>query len=355
VLYKRGTVWWVKIKRNRKVIRRSTETNSKTAARDFEAKLRRDLAEGRSVVARRKTFKEMTAKFITENLPKRNYPARDKSIIKNLTAFFGEDTLLKDIENSIFQYEAYRIGKGKKPATVQKELKLLGRMCNLALKKWKWLKESPLSLIDLPKVNNNRVRYLSNVEYKNLFKVLDGDAVPQWLRPMVIVSLNTGLRESNVLHMEWSWINLSSRLIFIGGEHMKNEENIGLPLTKEAFETLKGMQKAKHIAAHLVFHDNGQRIYPVKLQRAFREACKLSQIQNFHYHDLRHTFASYVRQKGVDLHTIQKLLGHKDGRMTQRYAHLSVDNLRSAISVLDKDKGAQKGAQHLTLAASDAF
>jgi site-specific recombinase XerC len=92
-------------------------------------------------------------------------------------------------------------------------------------------------------------------------------------------------------------------------------------------------------------------IYQKKLQRAFNKACELAQIDNFHFHDLRHTFASYLRQRGVDLHTIQKLLGHKDGRMTQRYAHLCVDNLRDAVSVLNQRKGAQKGA-HSHIAAS---
>ncbi len=66
-------------------------------------------------------------------------------------------------------------------------------------------------------------------------------------------------------------------------------------------------------------------------------ALETAKIENFHFHDLRHTFASYLRQKGVDLHSISKLLGHKDLRMTKRYAHLNVDSLRRAVSVLEKE------------------
>jgi integrase len=66
------------------------------------------------------------------------------------------------------------------------------------------------------------------------------------------------------------------------------------------------------------------------------QRCTRKLITNFHFHDLRHTFASYLRQRGIDLHTISKLLGHKDTRMTNRYSHLSVDSLRNAISVLDQ-------------------
>jgi site-specific recombinase XerD len=81
-----------------------------------------------------------------------------------------------------------------------------------------------------------------------------------------------------------------------------------------------------------VFHDNGEKLYSRKVQRAFVEALRVAKIEDFHFHDLRHSFASRLVQSGVDIYAVQKLLGHKDGRMTQRYAHLSIENLRSAIS-----------------------
>lgn len=242
-------------------------------------------------------------------------------------------------------YEFFRKAQNAKPSTITKELGLLRRMFNLAIKKWKWTKENPVSLIELPKVDNARVRYLDSAEYQALFKTLEQNSIPTWLKPIVIIALNTGLRESNLLKLEWSSVNLFSRLIIIEGEQMKNRDSIGLPLTQEAFETFRALQRMKADTADLVFHDNGQEIYPVKLQRAFKRACKIAGIEDFRFHDLRHTFASYLRQRGIDLHTISKLLGHRDIRMTQRYSHLCVDTLRSAISVLDLKEGAQKGAQ----------
>lgn len=85
-----------------------------------------------------------------------------------------------------------------------------------------------------------------------------------------------------------------------------------------------------------VFHDNGEKLYYVKVKRAFKKALTSAKIENFHFHDLRHTFASKCIHAGIDLYAVQKLLGHKDGRMTQRYAHLSSDYLRDAISRLNK-------------------
>jgi len=82
--------------------------------------------------------------------------------------------------------------------------------------------------------------------------------------------------------------------------------------------------------------------YPVKVQRAFRTALKNAKILNFSFHDLRHCYCSYLRQRGVDLHTIATLAGHRDLRMTKRYAHLNVDNLRIPVSCLDDTKWTQR-------------
>ena len=127
---------------------------------------------------------------------------------------------------------------------------------------------------------------------------------------------------------------MRNRLITISAEKMKNSDYLGIPLTDRGYQTLAELQKVKSLSGH-VLHDSGKKLYPVKLQRAFNKALEAAEITNFHFHDQRHTFASYLRQRGVDLHTIAKLMGHKDIRMTQRYAHLSVEELREAVSVLD--------------------
>lgn len=96
-----------------------------------------------------------------------------------------------------------------------------------------------------------------------------------------------------------------------------------------------------------VFHDKGQKLHYRKVQRTFSKAVTHAGITGFRFHDLRHCFASYLTQAGVDLYPISKLTGHRDLRMTKRYAHLNVDSLRGAIAELDVNLplGAQKGAQ----------
>ena len=91
-----------------------------------------------------------------------------------------------------------------------------------------------------------------------------------------------------------------------------------------------------------VFHDKGKKLYDRKVQRAFKKALRKAEITDFHFHDLRHTSASYLRQSGVDLHKISKLMGHKDTRMANRYSHLSVDTLRDAVAKLEDTKWSQQ-------------
>ena len=206
-------------------------------------------------------------------------------------------------------------------------------MFNIARKQWKWKIANPVSDIELPRVNNERVRYLKSDEYEHLFDSLE-TAEEKWLNPYVIVAIDTGLRLNNVCELMRPEVDLANRRIPKASEVMKNDEYLGIPLTKRAYEILKELLKVPCVTGH-VFHDGGQPLYDRKIQRALKRALKQAKITNFHVHDLRHTFASYLRQAGVDLHTIATLLGHKDLRMTKRYAHLNVDSLRSAVSKLN--------------------
>jgi len=276
----------------------------------------------------------MIGRYKQEYTESRDYypKARDKSIYKHFIAFFGEDATLSDVEERIGGYEYHRKSKKAKPATILKELGLLRRMFNIARKQWKWKIPNPVADIDLPKVKNERVRYLLPDEHTRLFDALD-ETEFTWLKPLVIIALDTGLRLNNLCELSRIDISFPDRMIVIQAEKMKNDDYIGIPLSDRALQVLKDQMKIPCVSGH-VFHDNGQKLYDRKVQRAFRILLEKAEIENFHFHDLRHTFASYLRQRGVDIHTISVLMGHRDLRMTKRYAHLNVDNMRDAIAKL---------------------
>jgi integrase len=206
-------------------------------------------------------------------------------------------------------------------------------MFNIARKQWKWKMDNPVSEIELPKVRNERVRYLSKDEYSRLFDA--HEAVDNlWIKPLVVVALGTGLRLSNLCNLLWREIDMVNRTITIEAEKMKNDEYLGIPFPESVYMELQVLQRVKNLSGH-VFHDKGETLYAVKVQRAFRKVLKAARISNFRFHDLRHCYCSSLRQRNVDLHTIAKLAGHQDLRMTKRYAHLNVENLREAVSKLE--------------------
>jgi integrase len=207
-------------------------------------------------------------------------------------------------------------------------------MFNLARRQWKWKVSNPVTDIMLPDDSKKRVRYLSVDEYKRLYEQLDISPI-LWLEPIVNTAIGSGLREGNLINLQKNEVKLDEQSVEIDAEKMKNDEYLGNPLSEVAFESLRSLIESDKADSSYVFHDNGEKLYDRKVQRAFAKVVSDAGIEDFHFHDLRHCFGSYLRQNGVPLDIIVKLMNHKDSRMTQRYAHLNVESLRGPMKVLD--------------------
>ena len=163
-----------------------------------------------------------------------------------------------------------------------------------------------------------RIRWLKPDEVQHLLTFL-----PYHLSAMVRFSLATGLRESNVTGLEWSQVDLTRRMAWIHADQAKAGRPIGVPLNKEAVVLLRE-QQGNH--KQYVFSYKGR---PVKKAntKAWREGLKQAGIEDFRWHDLRHTWASWHIQNGTPIHILQELGGWSDIKMVQRYAHLSSEHL----------------------------
>ncbi len=116
----------------------------------------------------------------------------------------------------------------------------------------------------------------------------------------------------------------------------KNGEAIGIPLTDTAIKTLSEVQRIRHLHSPYVFCDSNGKPYSLfRVSMSFKRTTERAKIENLRFHDLRYDFASGLVQSGVPIHTVKELLEHKDLRMTIRYSHLSPENLRDAVNVLD--------------------
>ncbi len=333
-MFKRDGKWWVSITFKGKRIRKSTGTSNLGLAKSIEAKLRTDLIEGKyfdKYEGERKTFREMMDRFMKEHSPKVSENMRTLYGVsrKHLSGFFGDMVLSEMTAKKINDYKQARKEAGGGAPSINRSLSMLSKAFSLAVKEWEWVKENPVLKVSREKESKGRDRWLTVDEEKRLL-----DSSPPWLREIVIFDLHTGLRLNELLSLAWGRVNLFNKTIVI--QESKNGKPRTLPLNKIAFDILEEKSRVRNLKHDLVFFSNvGTKIDRHNLRRAFIVALKKTGIEDFHFHDLRHTFATRLAQRGIDIYKISKLLGHQDIRMTQRYSHHCTDSLRMGIEVLE--------------------
>jgi integrase len=348
-LYKRGRVWWMRFTYNGKSVRRSTEVSDKKLAVKIYCKVMTQVAEGKwleMLEGEDKTIGDLLEKYITEYSVPNKAPGTvrtDIAMAKEIREFF-EDRNLKEITPRIIaDYKAMCREKGLSPASINHRRGLLRHAFNLAIREWEWVRENPVTRIGRERVNNARDRWLTIEEEKRLLDACvshvtgrDNSKEPRyWLQEIVTFALNTGMRQDEILSLEWPNVDLFRKTVTV--VRSKNGEKRTIPLNQRVLELLKVKAKVRNIRSNYVFSSTtGSKIIARNLLRAFYSALKRAGIEDFRFHDLRHTFATRLAQAGVDFYKIAKLLGHKDVRMTQRYSHHYPESLRDGVEVLDK-------------------
>jgi Site-specific recombinase XerD len=229
----------------------------------------------------------------------------------------------------ITSYKLKRRQEGASASSINKELAFSKHAFNIAIKVWGWIKDNPFAKVSMERLSQPRVRYLTPEEFDKLYQACNDK-----LKPIVLFAVNTGMRQDNILSLTWQQVDLNRGVIVL--PHTKNGERLGLPMNSTVKDLLSELKRIRFITSDFVFHTStGNRFDASKIGKWFRQALKKAGIQNFRFHDLRHTFASWLVQKGASLYEVQRLLGHKTIAMTMRYAHLAPDNLRIAVSLLD--------------------
>jgi len=337
-LFRRGPVWWMRFSYKGKQIRKSTETTDKNLAKRIYDKVLGEIAEGKwfdRLLGEERTFKEMMDRYMAEySTPKKASSERDRSSLTHLLPFFGSYTLSDITPRLINEYKTTRRVHGASPCTVNRELALMKHAFSLALKEWEWVRYNPVKMISMEKESPPRDRWLTFEEEERLLSVSSS-----WLKQMILFAVETGCRRGEMLSLGWKSVDLFRKVVIIFGN--KTGEKRSIPLTQRALEALRDMQRetVRSIKEDLVFsHPPEQRVNIHTLRFAFEEALKKAKIENFRWHDLRHTFASRLAQAGVDPYAIQRLMGHKTFTTTQRYAHHYVESLREGIGALEASR-----------------
>jgi site-specific recombinase XerD len=336
-MFKRSGVWWMCIRHEGRKIQKSLGTSNRQSAQKIEAKIRTNINEGNyfeKPIGSNKTFKQLMEKFMLEYSPKKseNMQRSYNTSLKHLNLFFGDLNLVSVSPKTISRYKVLRRNEGAAPASINRELAMLSKAFTLAVEEWEWLDHKPFNKVPREEENNEIERYLTLDEEKKLLA-----NCPEWLKDLIVFSLNTGLRQDEQLSLSWSRVSLLRKTILI--QETKSGKPRCIPLNQTTLNILERKAKKRSIKDDLVFFNSrGTKIDKHNLIRAFREILKRLEIADFSWHGLRRTFATRLVQKGVDIYKISKLLGHEDVRTTQkRYAHHCPESLRNGVEILDAD------------------
>ena len=262
----------------------------------------------------------------------------------------------------IEKWRSQRLKQGVSKVTVNRDISDLKAALSKAVD-WKVIDTHPLIDVKPLKVDKiGKVRFLSDTEEKRLRKTLDlrdrkikkdRASANKWRRergydelsdlrdstygdhltPIVLLSLNTGLRRGELFNLKWEDINLRSKVLSVLGEGAKSGMTRHLPLNQESLNVIKKW-KDQRASSDLVFPGRaGKQLTEIKT--AWRPLILNAKIKDFRFHDLRHSFASKLVMKGAPLNTVRELLGHGDLKTTLRYAHLAPDHKADAVALLN--------------------
>lgn len=314
---------YVKIRHKGEVIQRSTGTADKLKAREYHDRLKAELWEQERLgVKPRYSWQQAVVRWIEETSDKATCK-EDVQKLKWVHPYLGELMLDEISLDTISQVKAEKLKEASK-ATTNRYLAVLRSVLIRARDEWEWVERVPK--IKLFKEPEGRERALTFEEANRLLAEL-----PPHLRDMALFTLHTGLRQSNVLQLEWSCVDLEHCHAWVRSENSKNRKPISVNLNARAMEVLN-RQIGKHPTC--VFTYKGKPISQV-VNTTWKGALARAGIQDLRWHDLRHTWATWLRQLGTPTYELQRMGGWKTAAMVERYAHVAPDHLAQAAARLE--------------------
>ncbi|HKX26996.1 MAG TPA: site-specific integrase [Blastocatellia bacterium] len=219
-------------------------------------------------------------------------------------------------------------GTRQSPASVNRKLELLSRMLSMAVD-YGMIQSNPCQRVRKFRLDNRRERYLSVEEENRLLSVLIGQKA--YLRPIVILALYTGMRRGEILNMEWWQIDFSSDRLIV--TKTKSGKPRHIPMNRIVRETLLAVKEESD--GKLVFESRKKPGHPISdPKKGFHGALKDAEIENFRFHDLRHTAGTRLAEAGADAFTIKDILGHASIQTSAIYVHATDEGKRRALTAL---------------------
>lgn len=297
-----------------------------------------------------------------------------KGTLRRLNQSFADFRKLKLSEITpllVERWRSDRLKAGTKPSTVNRDLDDLKSSLGKA-QQWGFIEVHPIEKVRRTRVDDRAtVRFLTEDEQKRLYESLDAreervraarDRANAWraerdyplmpdlrtvpyadhLKPMVLLSLHTGMRYGELANLTWDDLHLDRAILTVHGFKAKSQKTRHIPLNSAALSLLENWQKQRTGDSLLVFPSRDGGPFD-NVRSSWEEVLKAAKITKFRWHDMRHTFASLLVMRGVDLNTVRELLGHSDYQMTLRYAHLAPEHKAAAVAKLVAEPNGDSG------------
>jgi len=272
-------------------------------------------------------FKKFVEMFIEDynKVNKRSWKD-DSCRLKKLSEFFGNINLNEVSPIKIERFKSHKLKKGIAKSTINRYLSILKRLFNVAIE-WEYAKNNPVRKVKLYSEKDNlKERILTEEEEVRLLKMSS-----EHLRPILIVALNTGMRRGEILNLKWSNIDFKAEEIKI--VNTKSGKSRIVDINSRLLNELLKLRKKNQNSQYVFTNPRTGKPYK-KLQTSFDGACRRAKIEELRFHDLRHTAASRLVEKGVDIIRVKELLGHSSVRITERYTHSSREERKRAVEFL---------------------
>lgn len=276
------------------------------------------------------TVQDLLDEYLVKVTPRKSPDSRrrDHGVLSRFSKEWGALSLDELDTKMIEDYMTERLEEVSY-ATVSKELGMLKSAYSRAIL-WGWTARNPLLGITLDQQGEERIRWLTEEEEARLL-----ESCPPWLRDIVILGLDTGLRRGNLVGLQRDWVHKAGSLLIIPKSSVKSKKlTVTIPLTTRAGRILA--RRLLHSdREHVFVQGDGNPYRRDQVSKAFHRAAHAAGVRDVCLHTLRHTFISRLVQAGRPLPEVAALAGHRDIRMTMRYAHLAPNHLRDAIKALD--------------------
>ena len=325
---KRGEIWWIDIRSpNGERIRQSAETTSRKAAQELHDGLKSELWRVSKLGEKPQfTFEEAAVRFLKAHANQADYGSKCRYIAYFRPHFAGRmvaSIRAKEVMDALPKKRAFgnKLEEDDdkdalKPSTRNRYLSTIRKLLNDCVR-WEWMDHAP----KLPKEEEpeKRVRWITQTEALSLLVAIHMN----WFRDVVGFALATGMRAGEIFAVEWSQVDLVRRTLWLHPDQCKNKQARGVPLNDDAVLIVR-----RQIGLHnkRIFCRNGK-LVKKQDRNQFMRACREAGIENFRFHDLRHTWASWHVQAGTPIYTLKELGGWKTIAMVNKYAHLAPQHL----------------------------